>query len=66
MILQTYNCNLMNRVKIVGIERIDNYDGCLKCSSTLVKNEEDPDFGQCTKCQMLQDSASILSAQNLL
>ena len=34
-------------------------------SSTLVKCEEDPYFGLCTKCQMLQafeDCASILSA----
>ena len=54
-----------SNVKIVGVERIDNYNGCLKCSSRVVKCEEDPDYAQCTRCEMLQaftDCVSIISA----
>ena len=39
--------------------------GCLKCSSRVVKCEEDPDYGICVKCEMLQafeDCTSIMSA----
>ena len=49
----------------MGVEKIDKFNGCLKCSSRVVKCEEDPDYGICVKCEMLQafeDCTSIMSA----
>ena len=40
-------------MKIVGVKNINKFNGCLKCSSRVVKCEEDSNYGICVKCEML-------------
>ena len=39
---------------IIGIEPINEYLGCIKCSGKVQEDENDEDLGQCTKCHLLQ------------
>lgn len=45
---------LIKGVKIVGVERFLQYNGCLKCSGRVEEDKEDADFGECAKCKMYQ------------
>ena len=52
-------------VRIIGIDRLDGYDGCLKCNSKVV-DEEVEEFGECVKYKMLQsldECKKVLTAQ---
>ncbi len=56
----------VDNVKVIGVERVDSYDGCLKCGGRVVKVEEDEEYGECTKCEMLQcreECKKVVSAQ---
>ena len=53
-------------VRIIGVDRLDGYDGCLKCNSKVVVDEEDEEFKECVKCKMLQsldECKKVLTAQ---
>lgn len=41
-------------VKIVGVERFFQYNGCFKCSGRVEEDKDDADFGECAKCKMYQ------------
>lgn len=41
-------------VRVIGVERLDNYDACLKCSSKLIPDSDDDELGECSKCKMIQ------------
>ena len=41
-------------MKILGIDPITQYLGCLKCSGRIQEDEEDSEIGHCTKCHLLQ------------
>ena len=42
-------------VRVIGVDRIDRYDSCLKCGDRVKVDEEDDAFCQCEKCEMVQD-----------
>ena len=53
-------------VRIIGVDRLDGYDACLKCNSKVLPDEEDEEFGECAKCKMLQcldECKKVLTAQ---
>ena len=55
----------LNDVHVQGVI-LDRYNGCLKCNTKLVPDDDDPDLGHCPSCKMLQCLASCklqLSAQ---
>ena len=41
-------------VRVVGVKQLDKYRECLQCKTKLIADPEDPDLGQCQKCNMLQ------------
>ena len=45
---------LTKGVRIIAVDRIMQYNGCLKCSARVEEDEEDAEFGECTKCKMFQ------------
>ena len=40
---------------MIGVDRIDCYDSCLKCGGRVRVDEGDDVFYQCEKCEMVQD-----------
>ena len=42
-------------VRVIGVDRIDRYDSCLKCGGRVRVDEEDDAFCECEKCEMFQD-----------
>ena len=47
-------CKQFDDVRVVGVDRLDNYSGCMKCGSKVVVDAEDEELGTCMKCGMLQ------------
>ena len=45
---------LVNGVRVVGVDRLTLYNGCLKCSSKVEVDVDDEEVGECIKCKMIQ------------
>lgn len=39
---------------VLGVASIDTYVSCMKCNCKVLRDEEKPALGRCTKCGMLQ------------
>lgn len=46
-------------MRVVGVTQLDKYAGCMKCTSKIFADRDDPDIGSCAKCNTVQcmDSA---------
>ena len=44
----------VRNVKMVGVMNQDKHICCINCYTKLVPYAEEPDFGHCSKCQMIQ------------
>ena len=58
--MATPSYSWVHNVKVIGVMTLDKYQCCINCSTKLTTDTEDPDLGQCSKCQMTQclDSSS--------
>ena len=45
---------LVKGVRIVGIHKMTQYKGCMKCSGRTDDCADDDELGECTKCNMIQ------------
>lgn len=57
---------LVNGVRVVGVDRLTLYKGCLKCSSKVEVDIDDEEVGECVKCKLIQsmdDCKCSISAQ---
>ena len=55
--------------EVSGVLQLDTYSGCMKCTAKVLPLTDDPEFGQCIKCQMMQCMADVnkeLSTQLLI
>ena len=42
---------------MIGVERFDKYDGCVKCHAKVVADEDDEEVGEvgdCVRCKTIQ------------
>ena len=37
-----------------GIEQLEKYAGCIKCTAKIPSDQDDSDLGECVGCGMLQ------------
>ena len=44
-----------------GVEQLEKYAGCIKCTAKILSDQDDPDVGECVKCGILQclDAAKV-------
>ena len=45
---------LVKGVRIIGIDRMTQYKGCVKCSGRIEECADDDELGECTRCHMIQ------------
>ena len=41
-------------MRVIGVERFDEYSGCVKCRGKVVTDADDDKMGEYVKCQMMQ------------
>ena len=46
--------NIINNVKMVAIDTLTRSDGCIQCGHSISTVTEEEEFGECTKCGLLQ------------
>ena len=46
--------NIINNVKVVAIDTLTRSDGCIQCGHSISTVTEEEEFGECTKCGLLQ------------
>lgn len=44
----------LKNVRIVGVQKVESYGGCLKCGARVARDEGDEEMGVCAKCHMMQ------------
>ena len=58
----------LTNARVVGVHYLDQYTSCLKCTAKVLPDQEDPELGICSKCQMLQvmDTCKVQSSAQVL
>ena len=67
--LQISKTHYWEGIRVSGVLQLNTYSGCMKCKAKVLPLTDDPEFGQCVKCQMMQCMADVnkeLSAQLLI
>lgn len=44
----------LKSVRIVGVETLDSYSGCMKCNGKVISDVEESELGICGRCGMMQ------------
>ena len=61
ILLHSASYKQVDNVRVGGIEQLETYAGCIKCTAKIICDPEDPGVGECAKCGMMQslDAARI-------
>ena len=60
--------NQVDNASVSGIEQLERYAGCIKCTAKIICDPGDPEVGECAKRGMMQclDAAKIGIVAHLL
>ena len=45
---------IIDDAKITAVDMLSSTEGCLQCGHTVLGTEEEPDYGECQKCGLMQ------------
>ena len=65
----THKTEYWENIRVCGVLQLDSYSGCIKCTAKVLPIPDESEFGQCTKCQMMQsleEAAKQVTAQLFL